>query len=437
MDGFVSDGLSPEDLEELAGGSYHPGPDHDPKPDAKPAEATGKPRPIGVTLIRADRIKPERIDWVWPGWLARGKVHVMAGAPGTGKTTASVALAAIMTIGGRWPDGSRAPIGDVLVWSGEDDPKDTLVPRLIASGADLRRVHFIASHTDEKGHPRAFDPATDIDALSEHLATMDPAPALLIVDPIVSAIAGDSHKNAEVRRSLQPLVDLATLRGVAVLGISHFSKGTQGRDPTERVTGSLAFGALARVVLATAKLSDDEGGGRILVRAKSNLGIDSGGFGYDLEQVELEAHPGIITTRVQWGEALEGSARDLLSRADEAGDPEQQSATTEAMDWLLEHLKSGPAKAKDVQREAKDAGLTDKALRTAREKLGIKPTKGGFSAGWVWAIPTPEDAHLDPKVPKMPKNPEQEKLGTLGTFGDVGHLGSDPGAAADDDMVEV
>jgi putative DNA primase/helicase len=151
----------------------------------------------------------------------------MAGAPGTGKTTAAVALAATLTIGDRWPDSTRADVGDVLLWSGEDDPTDTLVPRLIAAGADLSRVHFVSSFTDGKGS-RAFDPATDTEALSDHLATMNPAPVLLIVDPIVSAIQGDSHKNAEVRRSLQPLVDLAQVRRVAVLGISHFSKGTQG-----------------------------------------------------------------------------------------------------------------------------------------------------------------------------------------------------------------
>ena len=261
---YEADNLSPDYLEALARGDG--GPEQSIKPE-RPAAS--------VTLIRASGIKPEPIAWLWGGWLARGKVHVMAGAPGTGKTTAAVALAATLTIGGRWPDGTRAPAGDVLIWSGEDDPQDTLVPRLIAAGADLRRVHFVASYTDERGS-RAFDPATDTEALSDHLATMNPAPVLLIVDPIVSAIAGDSHKNTEVRRSLQPLVDLALLRRVAVLGVSHFSKGTQGRDPTERVTGSLAFGALARVVLATAKLPDDKGGGRILVRAKSNLGARFG-----------------------------------------------------------------------------------------------------------------------------------------------------------------
>jgi putative DNA primase/helicase len=423
---FEGDSLSADELEALANGTVK---------TRNRSARTSLAAPTGVTLIRADGIRPEPIAWLWGGWLACGKVHVLAGAPGTGKTTAAVALAATLTIGGRWPDGTPASPDDVLIWSGEDDPKDTLVPRLIAAGADLNRVHFVASYTDDRG-PRAFDPATDMQALSDHVSSMDPAPVLLIVDPLVSAIAGDSHKNAEVRRALQTLVELAQVRRCAVLGVSHFSKGTQGREPTERVTGSLAFGALARVVMVAAKLPEEEGGGRILVRAKSNLGIDSGGFRYDLAPVELHDHPGIFTSAVQWGEALEGSARELLGQADTQGDPKERSATTEAMDWLREHLETGPAKAKDVQRDARDAGFSDKALRTAREKLGIKPTKSGFSGGWQWAISTPEDAPFAPKMPKAPKNPGQESEGNLGIFDGFGHLGSDSGTTAAD-IVEV
>jgi putative DNA primase/helicase len=97
--------------------------------------------PFGVSLIHAASIEPEAISWRWDGWIAEGKLHVLAGAPGTGKTTLAMALAATITTGGRWPDGTPAVVGDVVIWSGEDDPKDTLVPRLIACGGDKARVH--------------------------------------------------------------------------------------------------------------------------------------------------------------------------------------------------------------------------------------------------------------------------------------------------------
>ncbi len=204
-----------------------------------------------VQIVCAADITPEPINWLWNGWLATGKVHILGGAPGTGKTTISMAFAATVTTGGCWPDSTQSPIGNVVIWSGEDDPADTLVPRLTLSGADLSKVYFIAA-VKEGNEKRSFDPAHDMEALRRKLAEIGEV-SLLIVDPIVSAIAGDSHKNAEVRRGLQPLADLAASMRCALLGITHFSKGTGGRDPVERLTGSLAFGAVARVVLVAAR----------------------------------------------------------------------------------------------------------------------------------------------------------------------------------------
>jgi RecA-family ATPase len=160
-----------------------------------------------VSLIRASDLEPEAISWLWPGWLAAGKMHILAGEPGTGKTTIALSLAATMTSGGRWPDGTKAEPGNVVVWSGEDDARDTLIPRLLLMGADLSRVFFVGDVL-EGGERRAFDPARDMEPLRRKLVEIGGA-KLLIVDPIVSAVAGDSHKNSEVRRGLQPLADLA------------------------------------------------------------------------------------------------------------------------------------------------------------------------------------------------------------------------------------
>ena len=341
-----------------------------------------------VSLVRASDITPEPISWLWVGWLAEGKVHILGGAPGTGKTTISMALAATVTTGGRWPDGTRSP---VVIWSGEDDPADTLVPRLMLSGANVGRIYFITDVTDHNER-RSFDPAKDIEPLRRKLEEISDV-RLLIVDPIVSAIAGDSHKNAEVRRGLQPLADLAASMRCALLGITHFSKGTSGREPVERITGSLAFGALARVVLVAAKHQEEGEDGRttrLLLRAKSNIGPDDGGVEYDLQTSELENHTGVFNSRVKWGNTVEGAARELLATADATDDTEGGESVVTVSSWLSDLLieEGGHLDRRDVMKAAHAMGYKERTIHRAREKLGLVVQQSGFGKDkrsiWKW-----------------------------------------------------
>lgn len=337
-----------------------------------------------VELLAADTIPLRAIQWLWPGWLARGKLHILAGAPGTGKTTIAMALAAAVSSGGRWPCEITAPVGNVLIWSGEDDPADTLVPRLVAAGADLHRVYFVGETRDGPDR-RSFDPARDLAALSLRVEKLQDV-ALMVVDPVVSAVTGDSHKNTEVRRALQPLVDMADRLQAAVLGITHFSKSSAGADPTERVTGSIAFGAIARVVMVTAKQDGEEPGpARLLARAKSNIGPDGGGYGYELEQTDIGQ--GICASAVRWGSALEGSARDLLGQAEKAPG---QDEPNEAVQFLRELLVA-PVPAKAVYADAEAAGYSKDQMKRAKRRIGARAVKLGMSGGWVWRLPGQEE----------------------------------------------
>ena len=261
-------------------------------------------------------IKP--VHWLFTGFLALSKLHILAGKPGTGKTTIAMKFAASTTTGTGWPDESKSKPGCVVIWSGEDSPDDTLIPRLIQAGADIKRVSFVNSVTDVNCGRREFDPATDMTALCQGIVRIGDV-KLLIVDPIVSAIMGDDHKNATVRRSLQPIADLAAVLGVAVLGISHFTKGSNspGKYPVDRVMGSAAYGAAARIVLIA---STDKNGGHVFCRAKSNIGADDGGYEYNLIQRPLTDHQEIVASYVQWGDAISGNATDILAEA-EGTDP--------------------------------------------------------------------------------------------------------------------
>lgn len=375
-----------------------------------------------VVLARGDTIKPEPIQWLWNGWLAAGKFHVLAGAPGTGKTTIALAMAATITTGGRWPDGSICKRGSVLIWSGEDSPTDTLAPRLLAMGADMKRVFFIEGRHDDAGNLMSFDPANDTAMLASDMQKNKDI-RLLIVDPIVSAVSGDSHKNAEVRRGLQPLVDLGANHDCAILGINHFSKGTAGRDPTERVTGSLAFGALARLVLVTVKSKDAAGKEtRIIARSKSNIGPDNGGFNYALQSADLMDYPGVITSAVLWGAAIEGEARDILATMEEPakeGDG-KVSAVDEAADWLEDFLAEGPKPQTEIKDHSEQEGHSWAAMRRAKKQLGVTSEKLDMQKGWLWKLHegaqeklkvlTPESEHLQESLSTFTDSEKTEDL---------------------------
>lgn len=358
-----------------------------------------------VELLRANSIRPEKVCWLWNGWLASGKLHILGGAPGTGKTTLSLRMGAIISRGGKWIDGTDAPAGNVLIWSSEDDAADTLVPRLIASGADLDRIYFVGSTFDHRGR-RQFDPAYDLPILSRKLEEIDGA-RLLIIDPIVSAVASDSHKNGEVRRAMQPVVDLASKHDCAIIGITHFTKGTSGRDPVERITGSLAFGALPRIVMVAVK--NRETSELLLLRAKSNIGPDGGGYKYFLELSELMEHHDILASHAVFGDSVEGSARDILSVAEESPEEEDGGSLGEAKQFLLELLKDGPVPARTVKAESNEAGLSPATVRRAKIVLKIDSKKEGNA--WFWHLPGQD-------VVQGAQDAHHKTLSTLNTLDD-------------------
>lgn len=363
--------------------------------------------PPGVILLKASDVKVTPVRWLWKHWIARGKFHLLAGAPGQGKTTIAIGLAAAVSRGGTFPDGTSCKPGNVVIYSGEDDPADTLVPRLMAAGADLNRCRFVSATVDGDGS-RPFDPAKDMDALSAAIDDLGDI-ALLIADPVVGIVTGDSNKNTETRRALQPLADLAADADCAVLGITHFTKGGQGSDPAMRVTGSVAFTALARVVIVAAKVAGEgTAPKRVMARAKSNIGPDDGGFEYHLGQTEVAT--GVWASRCAWGDAVEGTARDLLAEPEYAS-AEQASAKDAAEQFLLEALAEGITPAKTIRAEATEAGYAWRTVRRAADALGVKRTKGGMGDGWYWRLP--EGVQKTAKVSNLNDGHLREDLDTF------------------------
>lgn len=383
-----------------------------------------------VELISAATIEPVPIKWLWEGWLALGRMNVLAGPPGGGKTTLAGEMAAIVSTGSLWPDGSRAKQGNVVIWTGEDDPEDTLVPRLIASDADLRRVHFVGNTRDENTS-RSFDPAKDMAELSTAIERIGDV-RLVIIDPIAMVATKDSHRNAETRRDLQPVADLCRMTGAAVLGIHHLAKGTGGREPQERLIGSIAFAAMPRVVMIAMKLPPDDQGAserRVLMRAKSNIGPDDGGFAYTLSQIELEAHPGVFGSRVVWGAPIEGTAREVLAEAEEM--EEERSPREEAGEFLKSLLVNGSVPVTEIYSAARKEGISTATLRRAKAELGVVSSRIGFGKGSIaqW--------EMSSESPYMLTTPHTCSLKSVSTYDHGEHVCASEATPDDREEVEL
>jgi putative DNA primase/helicase len=387
-----SEDLSPDDhanlLADLQGGSMQP---QKAKGNGRIPVADPPPKPkIKVSLMRASSIVPKPIHWLWRYYLAKGKVHIFSGSPGAGKTTIAASIAATISRGAPWPDGSHAALANVVIWSGEDSAENTLVPRLIAAGADMDNISIVGP-SNENGVTRPFDPTRDVESLQEAIEELGGV-ALIIVDPITSAVSGDSNKNSDVRRALQEFVNLAEKTGAAVLGIAHLRKNSQGGDPLDRVSGAGAFGQVPRIVLTAAVEADPPEGQeptRVFTRAKSNIGPTGGGFEYAMRQGALAADDSIETNWIEWGEKLDGNARQILARAEQIEQDEAKKPSLAlAKRFLSDFLKLGIRSQNDCEAAATADGISNATLKRAREELGIASRKqpGKMKAPWFWGF---------------------------------------------------
>ena len=331
------------------------------------------------TILDMDTVTPEPIRWLWPGRIPLGMFVLIAGQPGVGKTTISHSIAAILTTGGKWPfSDHHADTGSVVILTAEDDPKYTLKPRLIAAGANCKRVKLIQSVMRPQGDHVVDAPLL----LSEDMDQIDgvlkqyPDTRLLILDPL-SAYLGvkDSHRDADVRQVLSPLTDLAARHGVTIMGITHLSKNTSN-SAMARFMGSTGIIAAARAAFLVTEHEDE----LMLLPVKNNVAPKQGGLTYRIASKTIEQ--GIETSCIEWtGET------DI--KADDAHSQQHASAPkmTEAMDFLETQLAHGTRLQKHIQKAADRAGITWATVRRAKAELNIESKKDDFGGGWRWYTP--------------------------------------------------
>jgi putative DNA primase/helicase len=349
------------------------------KPELNSEAGNSTPVPPSEVITRLDQVRLERVEWLWPGRLPLGKLVVLDGDPGTGKSTLAIGLAARVTTGSPMPDRAVLPRpASVVVLTAEDGLGDTVRPRLEAARGDAAKVHVLEAVRESDGTerpPRIPEDLARLEALVRRLGAK-----LVIVDVLAAYLSGqvDSYRDADVRRALHPLARLAEETGAVVLVLRHLSK-SGGTNALYRGGGSIGIIGAARVGLLAAIDPEDEGR-RVLAVTKSNLAAIPTALAYRL--VPDEQHD---CARVEWLGATAHQPSDLLV----VRDSEERSEQDEAKDWLVDYLKAegGRAFAREVKKAARDAGIAERTLTRARQRARVTTRRAGFGAGFVWDLP--------------------------------------------------
>jgi len=353
----------------------------------------------GEKLATADAEDLEMcgVEWLWPGRFALGKFGLIAGLPDMGKGQIAAFIAAAVTAAVELPCGEgKTTQGNVIWFNAEDGLQDTVIPRLVAAGADLKRIRFV-NGTRVDGKDRTFNLVTDLPLLRGAIQEMGNV-MLVIIDP-VSAYLGvgkvDGRSVTDVRGVLTPLKDMAEELQVAVIGIAHFNKKDDVKSALLRVSDSLAYVAAARHVYAVLDDLDDKNS-KLFVKAKNNLAKDTTAlrYGMNIATVGRDKKLGVDISApyIVWhGQHVEITANEAMQGA------EGKTAKREAREFLLERLRGGPARSDDLIEEAKQEGITKRTLDRAKKELGIKSRReGGSDGAWFWELPSPKIATHHP-----------------------------------------
>jgi hypothetical protein len=339
---------------------------------------------IEAVLIDFTQIKAHRVEWLWPERIARGKMTALSGRPKIGKGFLYTHLAAKTTSGalGGDLDGS----GHVIVVTTEDDPGDTLKPRLMAAGADLSLVSML--QMGSKDDPVPFRVPEHADKLGKKVAERNTA--LVVIDPLIEFIDGsfDTHKSHAVRQALASLNPIARESGCAILAIIHLNKGAS-TDTHLRHEASAAFTQVVRGGLLLGRDPDDPDGEtgdqRVLAVSSSNLARIPPALVYRIESAVVGGDDGVAIDTAKVVHIGESSveSHDLLR----GHDPEESSERDEACQFLEAELADGPRKTKEVERAFAGSSRT---LRRARKDLGIKTGKEPVGPSGEWWLASPD-----------------------------------------------
>lgn len=337
-----------------------------------------------LVFLKSSDITSKPIDWLWPGKIAKGKVTLIAGDPGLGKSQATIYLAGVVSNGGIFPGGEKCKKGKVLFFSAEDDPEDTINPRLTAVDSNKENV-FIFSCVKKAGKEKFFDLSTDMDLLHKSVEKEKDI-SLIIVDPVTAFLGDtDSHVNAEVRALLSELSKLASKNNLAVVVVSHFNKSIGG-SPLHKITGSLGFVAAARAAYIVIK-DDNDDTRRLFLPVKNNLAEDKSGYAFKIEgcNVSDKIDEPILTSRIVWEkEPVLTSAIEIM-KEQKHRDASVENSTIKKLESILRRYPDGIS-TEDYVREARMIGISKRTVYRAEKDMFIDKIGGGKNNTKKWIL---------------------------------------------------
>lgn len=338
----------------------------------------------GPILTCLADVEPVEVRWLWPGRVPLGRITLLVGRPGEGKSLLTTYMASRVTTGSPWADGAICPKGSVILISAEDDPADTIRPRLDTHHADAKRVHLLSMVRKigtDGGRQDVMFTLADLASLEAALGKC-PDCRLIVIDPIGSFLGGgtDAHRDNEVRAVLAPVAKTAEKHGVAVVVVAHRRKGG-GSFADDLAMGSRAFTGIARAVWHLTRDGENKCR-RLLLPGKNNLAPEGKGLAFTI----IGDPPTIVWER----DPVAMTADDALIA--ENGNPEKKpgpkpEARNKARDWLRDLLRTGPMEAGKVKVEATEAGYAWRTVQRAKDELGVKPDRHQFGGAWIWKLP--------------------------------------------------
>lgn len=382
-----------------------------------------------LVFQRASGIKPRPVRWAWdtaaPGAAPQlregrfpiGSLVIAAGRAGVGKSQFAAWMTARITTG-TLPGQFWGTPRSAVYAATEDSWAMTIVPRLIAAGADLERVYRVAVTDDNDIHARLTLPA-DTSLLENGITDHDIV--LVVMDPLLSLIdsAINDYRAREVRQALEPLVAVADRTKVLLLGLAHFTKAA-GNDPLMLVSGSAAFGQLVRAAVAFARDDDNDNPDHpddphhpdradqpviaepqfVCSTIKNNLGReDLPSLAYRIQPHPIDTDEGQTwVSRLHFtGHRAPRSVRDVLRNAAGSTDPHEQTERQTAARWLTDYLTAtDKAPSAQVKKAATKAGFTERTLARARVQLRVHVTDEGFPRTSYWSLPVTSPGRANP-----------------------------------------